>query len=122
MPNDLSCTIESSCTRSRSVYSGMSAPTLEHLGPTTIASNIGFGVPRQQIDFAVVKQAARTANLQEFVSELQQGHETQMGERGVRLSGDSAIASPSRDRSIAIRVCWWSTRRPVRSTASRRTL
>lgn len=54
----------------------------------TVASNIAFGVPKDEIDLAAVEKAARTAALHEFVvSELQQGYQTVVGERGVRLSG-----------------------------------
>jgi ABC-type multidrug transport system fused ATPase/permease subunit len=54
----------------------------------TIAANIAFGVPKDQIDMAVVERAARAAALHDFVlSDLPQGYETMVGERGVRLSG-----------------------------------
>lgn len=54
----------------------------------TIAANIAFGVPKDQIDMAGVERAARTAALHDFVqSDLPQGYQTLVGERGVRLSG-----------------------------------
>lgn len=54
----------------------------------TIAANIAFGVPKDQIDMAGVERAARTAALHDFVmSDLPQGYHTLVGERGVRLSG-----------------------------------
>lgn len=54
----------------------------------TIASNIAFGVPKDQIDMAGVERAARAAALHDFVlSDLPQGYQTLVGERGVRLSG-----------------------------------
>jgi ABC-type multidrug transport system fused ATPase/permease subunit len=54
----------------------------------TIAANIAFGVPKDQIDMAVVERAARAAALHDFVlADLPQGYETMVGERGVRLSG-----------------------------------
>ncbi len=54
----------------------------------TIAANIAFGVPKDEIDMAAVERVARTAALHDFVmSELPQGYETLVGERGVRLSG-----------------------------------
>jgi ATP-binding cassette, subfamily B, bacterial PglK len=54
----------------------------------TIASNIAFGVPKDEIDMAVVERVARTAALHDFVmSDLPQGYQTLVGERGVRLSG-----------------------------------
>ena len=51
----------------------------------TVAENIGYGVrgaPREQVE-----SAARAANAHRFISELDHGYETIIGERGVRLSG-----------------------------------
>jgi len=63
-------------------------PQNTYLCDDTIASNIAFGVRRDRIDRAAVEQAARIANLHDFVaSELPSGYETLVGERGVRLSG-----------------------------------
>ena len=54
----------------------------------SVAANIAFGVPRDQIDMAAVERAARIAALHDFVvSEMPQGYDTLVGERGVRLSG-----------------------------------
>ncbi len=54
----------------------------------TIAANIAFGVPSDQIDLAQVEKVARIANLHDFVAEqLELGYQTKVGERGVRLSG-----------------------------------
>lgn len=59
-----------------------------YLSDDTIAANIAFGVPEDQIDQEAVVLAARVANLHNFVtSELPQGYDTCVGERGVRLSG-----------------------------------
>jgi ATP-binding cassette, subfamily B, bacterial PglK len=54
----------------------------------TIAANIAFGQKGKNIDMAAVEQAARIAELHDFVlAELPQGYATKVGERGVRLSG-----------------------------------
>ncbi len=54
----------------------------------TIAENIAFGVPPEEIDMARVHTVAATAQLTQFVeTEMPQGFETRVGERGVRLSG-----------------------------------
>ena len=58
------------------------------LADDTVAANIAFGVPRNKIDIAAVERAGKIAELHEFViSELSNGYETTVGERGVRLSG-----------------------------------
>ena len=54
----------------------------------TVASNVAFGLPPDQIDHAAVERAARIAELHGFVTEeLPQGYDTVVGERGIRLSG-----------------------------------
>ena len=54
----------------------------------SVAANIAFGLPREQIDMAAVERAARIAELHDFVTrDLPQGYDTLLGERGVRLSG-----------------------------------
>ena len=63
-------------------------PQSIYLTDDTVAANIAFGVPREQIDMAAVERAARTAALHDFVlSDMPQGYDTFVGERGVRLSG-----------------------------------
>jgi ATP-binding cassette subfamily B protein len=51
----------------------------------TIAENIAFG--RSQGDRAAIERAARIANAHEFISQLPQGYDTWVGERGASLSG-----------------------------------
>jgi ABC-type multidrug transport system fused ATPase/permease subunit len=53
----------------------------------TMARNIAFGIPNDQIDMAKVERAARLARLHDFVSGLPLRYATVVGERGVRLSG-----------------------------------
>ena len=58
------------------------------LADDTVAANIAFGLAREDIDMQAVERAARIAELHDFVlSELSNGYETLVGERGVRLSG-----------------------------------
>ena len=58
------------------------------LSDDTVAGNIAFGLPADQIDMSAVERAAKIANLHDFVvEELPQGYQTRVGERGVRLSG-----------------------------------
>lgn len=51
----------------------------------TIAFNIGYGLDK--VTMKAVKQAAKMANLDEFIETLPKKYKTQVGERGVRLSG-----------------------------------
>jgi len=54
----------------------------------TIAENIAFGIPLEEIDQAAMKSAAEGAQILEFIErELPLGFKTPVGERGVRLSG-----------------------------------
>ncbi len=63
-------------------------PQQIYLADTTIAGNIAFGIPEDEVDMAAVERAARMASLHDFVTtELAQGYATEVGERGVRLSG-----------------------------------
>ncbi len=59
-----------------------------YLADASVADNIAFGVPQEQIDMQAVERAARAAQIHDFVvSELPQGYATQVGDRGIRLSG-----------------------------------
>jgi ABC-type multidrug transport system fused ATPase/permease subunit len=54
----------------------------------TIARNIAFGLPDNEIDPARLREACAIAQLLDFVEgELPDGFDTNVGERGVRLSG-----------------------------------
>jgi len=58
------------------------------LADDTVAANIAFGVPPDEIDRGAVERCGRTAELHKFVmEEMPSGYETTVGERGVRLSG-----------------------------------
>lgn len=58
------------------------------LADDTVAANIAFGVPPEKIDMHAVENAARIAELHNFVvRELPSGYDTLVGERGMRLSG-----------------------------------
>jgi ABC-type multidrug transport system fused ATPase/permease subunit len=62
-------------------------PQAIYLSDASVAENIAFGVPLEQIDMARVRNAAAQAQIAEAIGQLQQGYETLVGERGVRLSG-----------------------------------
>ena len=62
-------------------------PQTIFLTDATIASNIAFGIPVEEIDMERVKEAAQMAQLDEFIQTLPNQYMEEVGERGVRLSG-----------------------------------
>jgi ABC-type multidrug transport system fused ATPase/permease subunit len=63
-------------------------PQSIYLIDDTVARNIAFGLPAEEIDQAAIERAAKLAALHDFVTtELPDGYNTIVGERGVRLSG-----------------------------------
>jgi ABC-type multidrug transport system fused ATPase/permease subunit len=58
------------------------------LTDATIEENIAFGIPKEEINFDQLQNAARLASIDDFIqSELPNKYKTIVGERGVRLSG-----------------------------------
>jgi len=57
------------------------------LADSTIAENIAFGIPPDQIDFGRVRKAAEQARISDFIESGPQTYAAIVGERGVRLSG-----------------------------------
>ena len=57
------------------------------LSEGTIAENVAFGVPRNQIQLDRVQQVLKLAHLTELLNGLQNDIHTKIGERGVQLSG-----------------------------------
>jgi ATP-binding cassette subfamily C protein len=53
----------------------------------TLSRNIAFGLDDAEIDKNKLRKAIRLAQLEELVSDIPDGLETRLGERGVRLSG-----------------------------------
>lgn len=54
----------------------------------SVAENIAFGIPKEQIDMVAIKNAAHAAQIDEFIeSKLENAYETTIGDRGIRLSG-----------------------------------
>jgi ATP-binding cassette subfamily B protein len=52
-----------------------------------LAENIAFGIPRNAIDLDRVQQAARQAQIADFIESGPEGYQAYVGERGIRLSG-----------------------------------
>ena len=62
-------------------------PQSIYLADATIAENIAFGLDAHNIDPLLLREAARKAQLAEFIETLPGQYQTKVGERGVRLSG-----------------------------------
>ena len=62
-------------------------PQTIFLSDASIAENIAFGVPYEEIDLNKVKAAAKQAQLALTIESMQFQYSTIVGERGVRLSG-----------------------------------
>ena len=63
-------------------------PQQIYLSDDTVASNIAFGINKENIIFEDLESAAKIANLHDFIiNELPNKYETKVGERGIRLSG-----------------------------------
>ena len=62
-------------------------PQAIFLADTSIAENIAFGIPREQIDHPRVRQAAQKAQIAQNIESWDLAYDTLVGERGMRLSG-----------------------------------
>ena len=62
-------------------------PQTIYLADTTLAENIAFGVPPDTIDLDQVQQAARQAQIADFIESSPEGYQAYVGEHGIRLSG-----------------------------------
>ena len=62
-------------------------PQTIFLSDSSIAENIAFGIPKNQIDLVRVKQVARQAQISEIIESWPKQYDTFVGERGIRLSG-----------------------------------
>lgn len=63
-------------------------PQFIYLADTTITENIAFGINKEDIDYDLVRRSAELAQIHDFIeTELPNGYDTRIGERGVLLSG-----------------------------------
>lgn len=62
-------------------------PQAIFLSDSSVAENIAFGVPPEDIDYARLKEVVQLAQLAETIEKMPDGLKTMVGERGVRLSG-----------------------------------
>ena len=62
-------------------------PQCIYLADSSIAENIAFGLPKDQIDMGKVRLAAEQAQIAGFIESSPAGYNSFVGERGIRLSG-----------------------------------
>tara|TARA_B100001093_G_scaffold496146_1_gene541426 strand:+ start:350 stop:2131 length:1782 start_codon:yes stop_codon:yes gene_type:complete len=58
-----------------------------YLADNSIAENIAFGVPKNQIDDSRIRIAAQQSQIAEKIDSLDNKYDTLVGERGIKLSG-----------------------------------
>lgn len=78
-----STTLESGAENAKDYISFVSQDS--YLFPVSIQENISYGKPESTID--EITDAAKKANAHNFITNLPEGYETLVGERGARLSG-----------------------------------
>lgn len=62
-------------------------PQSVYLSDSTLAENIAFGVPLEQIDMENVLHAGEQARISEFIKKRTDGYYSIVGEQGIRISG-----------------------------------
>lgn len=62
-------------------------PQSIYLTDNSIMENIAFGIERDLIDFDLVLDAAKKAQISDVIEKMPKGYDTVVGERGVQLSG-----------------------------------
>jgi ATP-binding cassette subfamily B protein len=62
-------------------------PQAIFLSDSTIAENIAFGIPKNQIDYNLVYEAAKKAQIADIIESWETKYNTIVGERGIKLSG-----------------------------------
>jgi ATP-binding cassette subfamily B protein len=58
-----------------------------YLTDSSLAENIAFGIPKNDIDMIRVRGAAKQAQISDFIESRPGGYEAKVGERGIQLSG-----------------------------------
>ena len=53
----------------------------------SLKENIAFGVPEENIDYDQLKKIINLANLNDFIKSLEHGIDTNIGEKGSKISG-----------------------------------
>ena len=58
-----------------------------YLTDATFMENIAFGIPKNEINYELVKSSAEISQIANYIDKTEKGYETIVGERGVKLSG-----------------------------------
>jgi len=58
-----------------------------YLADSSLYENIAFGIPKDEIDYNRVRQAAKQAQISDVIESWPKQYDTFVGERGIRLSG-----------------------------------
>jgi len=58
-----------------------------YLADSSLAENIAFGIAKNDIDMTRVREAAKQAQIADFIESRSEGYEAKVGERGIQLSG-----------------------------------
>lgn len=88
--------------RSRCAVSGSSIGYVSQepfLFTGTIRENVAYGL---DVTDEAVYEVAEQANAHGFITDMEDGYDTEVGQRGDRLSGGNASGSPSHGYSCAI--------------------
>ena len=62
-------------------------PQFIYLSDNSIAENIAFGIPPDEMDWKRLEESAQKVKIADFIQSLPDGYNTLIGERGIRLSG-----------------------------------
>jgi len=92
--------LEASIVRSWQASVGY-VPQQVFLTDGTVADNIAFGVPPDEVDDGALERAAKAAQLHDFIVALPEGYRSRVGERGLRLSGGPTPTPRHRARSLS---------------------
>lgn len=115
---DGTATVEYSLSRTRAKLGLVSQEPI--LFDRTIAENIAYGDNERNIPMDEIIEAAKSANIHDFISTLPKGYETGLGSRGIKLKIlKLSISSISDLRCFTF---WWSEAKSGYCSSSRKVM